>query len=143
MKETKEISIPLGFKFKEEKPGFIIIEKTITPEERFKKLIKGLTIDFDEEYHDSTLFTKDGLVVFEFEFEKLHLWVNYSTFWTITKFLKENISSIGVMTTIHTSTFAWAVLHILSTLMCLIVTTLTKMIGMCLLRSKLTSVRST
>jgi len=81
MKETKEIVIPSGFKFKEEKPGVIVVEKTTSPEDKFKELIEGLTIKFDEKYPDSTFFMKDGNVIFQLF--KSNFWVDYSAFWAI------------------------------------------------------------
>ena len=57
------------------------IAKTISPEDKFKELIEGLTIHFDEKHPDSTFFMRDGKVVFELN--KLFLYIDYPTFWGI------------------------------------------------------------
>ena len=53
-----------------------------TQEDKFKELIEGLTIHFDEKHTDSTFFKKDGKFIFELNKSPL-MWVNYSTFWAI------------------------------------------------------------
>jgi hypothetical protein len=60
-------------------------EKKPSPEQRFIEIIKGLVIDKDEEYSNSTFYFKDEK--YFFELEKDTLWCSYDNVWSI--FYKE------------------------------------------------------
>ena len=58
-----------------------------TPGERFWELVSDTTLKFDFVRYPNTIFGfRDGKYVLEYDFKNNHLWLRYSTVWSILEY---------------------------------------------------------